>query len=227
MKKLSVLLLPLVSLFFLAGCSLIGGGESKKLTLTDVDPAFGSIGQSFVFPGYEYSQIGVPAYDDFFKSSAKLSAMAEIATKFSDETTSSLKKIARDRLARQENAGLKLSDSDIESMNAQQIGDLFDKSFAKTKEIDAKQKENYIDLTKNLILVAGSLVKSVESANQLISSGAQLSSQASSLDPLKAPGAVKGVSSSVSNLKDFVQKAPTLAQELTVLSKAVTMMSGD
>ncbi len=154
--------------------------------------------------------------------------MSSIATQFTENTTKTLKAIVRDRMAKQSvTDGTKLSDADIDAMNSDQLAAFFAKNKAKSSEIDAQQKQNYVTMGANLLIVGTTLAKSVQSASALITAGTQLSSQVTSLNPLKAPTAMKGIGSSLSNLKDFVVTTPKLVTELTVLGKAVSYVVGD
>jgi len=226
-KRIFPIVFAIAILAFFTACGSLGslgGSETLKLSLTDIEPNFGPIGKALVFEGVEYSKIGEPEFDGFFKNAAKINGLIMVSSAFSNNLMESLKKTAMDIVAKDE-----LKNSVKELVGNKPVSEYTtDDLIAVTKLGIQKRSVNtdiikgYVESGANALILVTGLVNGEKAVKELISTGASLSSKASSLSPTKAPGAVSGVSGSLSNLKSAVEQFPTLVKDLTKLSSALS-----
>ena len=219
---------------FAVGCGrikkLIGGSaQDIPLTIADIEPKLAEFGgASFgIVEGdgegiVSYVQIGDPAYDDFFKASAKLNGLVLLCKGMATTATGELKKFAQSQAA---NAALAdnikelVGDTPKEDWSTEQSVAVLKMSKMKGQLTGAEI--GYFATTATSMGVGiFALGKGIKEAKDLLPKGADLLNNVSSLKPLMVPAATKGVKTSIDNLKGVVDNTPKMLEEMKVLVDA-------
>ncbi len=233
-KSLSLSILFILVTFFAAGCGpikkLIGGSAQEiPLTIADIEPklaAFGGASFGFSDDSEEglvtYVQIGDPAYDDFFKASAKLNGLVLLCKGMTTTATGQLKKFAQSKAADAalaENIKELVGDTPKEEWTTEQSIAVMKMSRMQGK-MDLEEGKYFATTAGSIGVAVIALGKGVGEAKDLLPKGADLLNNVSSLKPMMVPAATKGVKGSIDNLKSVVDNTPKMLEEMNVLISA-------
>lgn len=235
MKKILMLLFAFTMLL-VVGCA---PAAKHVLTIADIEPKLAALGGSAIGFTDEsedgfvtYIQIGVPAFDDFFKSAAKLNGLVRLSKGMTTTAIGQLKKFAMTKAA---DAAMK--DNIRELIGDKPESEWTDADAIAVMKMAKGQGKISADEAKYFLTTAGSmgitviaLGKGIKEAKDLLPKGAGLMKDVASwkTNPakmMKAKGALDGVKGSVKNLKDVVDNAPKLLEELNVLLSAFKSLS--
>jgi hypothetical protein len=230
MKKFSWLVI-LVSpfLFYFTGCS-----ATQQLTATDITDTtttgknLGTFGTAFKMSKDTVFQIGDPQFDKFFKDAAGLDDLVRLTDVFSQNTVVLLKKTAKNAMAYEEvsDTAKKLMGSEPDSGWTVEEQAAIVKLGAKKGVIQQDVIKEYIKTGVNIELLSLSLENGIATVPELIKTGTQLSSTASSLPPSKSSLAIKAaVSISLTNLNNVKDKGPEKVKNLSKMSTAFKAFS--
>ena len=229
------------------GCSTItklAGGSSEEIKISLYDLVKADIGgtpaeQAFlevVFKQFSmldaegnmvtYIKINEPAYDDFFKASARLNALVNACKVMTTHTTSNLKKFAEQRVARlQAKMDMKeISDKPVDEWTEVEHV-IFMKQSQGMEALTEDQVGFFLQSAATLKLASMALGKAIIQAKDLLPKGQKLISEAKNLKPIMVPKATAGVKSSLGNLNSVVSNAPKMAEELVILAKSITQIN--
>jgi len=202
----------------------LGGTAAEKAFLEVIFKEFGMLDSKGNM--VTYVKINEPAYDDFFKASARLNALVNACKVMTTHSTKNLKKFAEQRAARlQGKMDMKeISDKPFDEWTEVEHA-IFMKQTKSMEQLDAKQGEFFIKTAATLKLASMALGKGIIQAKDLLPKGQKLISEAKNLKPLMVPKATAGVKSSLGNLKSVVDNAPKMAEGLVILAKSFTQIN--
>jgi len=256
MRKITILLFLFVVCFTVACSGGKGGGKASfdvALTLADIEPkfqpavdAFNLMNEVVVATGGEklqspfeldtdgdgksdigYVVVGDPAFDDFFKSSAKLNGLIYICTELTSSATTQLKHFARSQAS---NEALR---DQIEELVGTKPSSEWTTEEAAAVMATAKERgqikgdvlESFAGTGISMGVGVVALGKAIKEAKDLLPKGQTLLSGVKSVSPMKIGKATKGVKNSISNLKSVVDNTPKMLEEMAVLITAFSKLN--
>tara|TARA_B100000700_G_scaffold279468_1_gene328408 strand:+ start:523 stop:1296 length:774 start_codon:yes stop_codon:yes gene_type:complete len=257
MRKITTLLFLFVVCFTVAcSGGKKGGGKASfdvALTLADIEPkfqpavdAFNIMNEVVVASGGEklqspfeldsdgdgksdigYVVIGDPAFDDFFKSAAKLNGLIYICTELTASATSQLKHFARSQAS---NEALRdqikelVGDKPSSEWTTQESAAVM--ATAKERgQVKGDVLESFAGTGISMGVGVVALGKAIKEAKDLLPKGQTLLSNVKSVSPMKIGKATKGVKNSISNLKSVVDNTPKMLEEMAVLVTAFSKLN--
>ena len=167
----------------------------------------------------EYIQINEDSFDKFFLSAAKTDGLSKLGMSLSDSATANLKKYARSHAA---DAALKeilasvVGNTSPDSLTVDQSMQV-EKIVKEKNKMGEDEKKYFSNTTIALGAMATAQTLCVKAANDLVNSGKDLPSKATSLGAPKSVYAADGVKTSMENLKSFVENSPKLIKTLNTL----------
>ena len=201
--------------------------EKVPLLISDIDPAFKSI--PVAFDSVTYERIDDPAFDEFFKSAAKMNGLNMFAVNLCSDATAHLKSYARSKYA---DPVLKKQIDDLTNNTPPQDWSveqafLVERTAMGKKKVSAEEIEYFVKTGISLTLVGGSLAKGVQSAGELLQQGSNLLTHVSSLGA-KAIAASSAIKACVENLDKFTSSVPLLIKQFYALGTGIgqTFASG-
>jgi len=192
--------------------------RTEVLTIGDIEPKLAEF--PVEFEGVEYKQIDEKAFDDFFKSAAKLHGLSAFAVRMTDASTTQLKKYARSKYADEElkNSIDELTENTPPDQWTLEQAIAVEKLAAEKNKVSAEEKEYFVTTAVSLGVMVASLTKSVQTSEDLIKQGGELGEKAPKLSKTIAPAAASAVKSSMDNLKAFAENTPKLVKQLNALA---------
>lgn len=222
MKKLLLFVLTF-------GTVILFGASKYYLTVADVEPQLATFQFSHEYGfadegGFvEYTQIGVPDYDTFFKTAAKLDGLVILTNAMTQTTTAELKKYAISKAA----------DETLAQSIKEIVGDTLPEQYTVEQSIaimklakqSGKVKDDEVAYFTTTAISLGigvySLGKGVSEVINLLSQGSELLKNVkSSVKMMLVPAATKGLKGSIDNLQGVQKNAPRTLEEMKVLLEA-------
>ncbi len=197
--------------------------KKKTLTLADIEPKLAKLSLGDIeFNGVKYLSIGVPEYDKFFRSAAKLDGLVRVTRKMTNGSTKNLKNYAISKVANaamQDNIqGLVGNKPPERWTRAEQISVM--KMARAQGEISDDEKRYFARTAGNLAIASGALLKGIDAAYDLSKTGYRLQKTKTVLKDAVALAAAEGFTVSLKNLDSVTKNGPPMAEEITVLIRA-------
>ena len=201
----------------------------NTLTVGDIEPKLKDMPLvgDIKFKGIKYDEIGVPEYDGFFKSSAKIHGLIELNQKLAEGATKSLKKFAMSKMADEamkENIQGLVGDTPPKKWTVEQNIAVM-KMAEEQDKISADEKRYFAQSAGTLAIGMAALTKGLETVKELMEQGKGLKESTADLKKTKIPAAAKGSKTSLDHLQEAKEKGPALAEELKVLTTAFQALS--
>ena len=201
------------------GSEYLSKRQKATLSLADIEPRFADTPLELVeFEGVEYIYLGIPEYDDYFRSAARLDGLVQISKRMTTSATGNLKKYAMSKAASaamQENVEGLVGDKPAEEWTSEeQIAVM--KMANEKGQITSDEREYFVRTAGLLTIVSVSLVKGIDAAYDLTKSGMRLKDSATLTDT-EAVIAAEGFAASLKNLESVADNGPPMVEEMAVL----------